>query len=423
MKTEFQKKKLKNGATLITVPQSHTGSATIIVGFPVGSRYETEKINGISHFIEHMMFKGTKRRPTSRDISVEIDRLGAEWNAFTSKEWTVYYIKIDASKLDCATDMLEDMVFHSVFDKEEFEREKGVINEELRMYEDTPTRDVQEEFELLMHASSPLGYKIGGTPEIINALSRKDMVDYRDRFYHHDKMVIAVAGAYSAKQLAFVEQSFGKGKKSGPTSAYIGSKPGMSTDQVRLKFKDTDQVHVALGFPAYKKGDPRIPALALLQNIMGGTMSSRLFVEVREKRGLAYRVRTDVETYRDCGNTYVHAGLHTARLDEALAVIVAELKKVAAKGVTAKELADAKGNVRGSMILSLEDSSNVAQYFLEQQLLLGKMRTPEDKLAEYEAVTREDVARVAKEIFRFSHAKIAVIGPFEDAKRFERFLR
>ncbi len=422
MKTEFQKKKLANGATYITVPQDHTASATIIVGFPVGSRYEEERINGISHFIEHLMFKGTKRRPTSKDITQEIDGVGAEWNAFTSKEWTVYYIKIDSSKLLLAADLLEDMLFHSLFDAKEFEREKGVINEELRMYEDTPTRTVQEEFEIIMHEGSPLGYRIGGTPEIINALTRKDMVTYRDRFYHHDKMVVAVAGNYTEKQSAAIAALFGKGRKKGPMPAFKKNMPAASKDRVHLKFKQTDQVHVALGFPAYKKGDARIPALALLQSIMGGSMSSRLFVEVREKRGLAYRVRTDIETYRDCGNTYIHAGLHTERIDEALRVIVDELHKVATKGVTAKELAYAKGNVRGSMILALEDSSTVAQMFLEQQLLLGKVRTPEQKLADYEAVTREDIQKVAAEVFDFSKAKIAVIGPFEDPKRFESFL-
>lgn len=423
MQTYFDKKTLKNGATLITIPQENTGSATILVAFPVGSRYEVEKINGISHFIEHMMFKGTKRRPTTKLISSEIDAAGAEWNAFTSKEWTLYYIKIDASKLEMAADMLEDMLFHSLFDEKEFQREKGVINEELRMYEDTPTRDVQEEFELIMHENSPLAYKIGGHPNIINALTRKQMITYRDRFYTHEKMVIGVAGAVTPKQVQFVEKLFGSRGKKGKPQSFDPSRPGTAAHNVRLKFKSTDQVHVALGFPAYKKDDTRMNALSLLQNIMGGTMSSRLFIEVRERRGLAYRVRTDVEGYRDCGNTYIHAGLHTERVDEALKVIVAELKKVASKGVTARELDYAKGNVRGSTILSLEDSSAVGQYFVEQQLLLGKIKTPEERLKEYEAVTREDIKRVAKEIFDFKRAKMSVIGPFEETARFEKFLR
>ena len=423
MNTPYHITELKNGATLITIPQESTSAATIFVGFPVGSRYVTKRINGISHFIEHMMFKGTKRRPSTKHITEAIDACGAEWNAFTSKEWTVYYIKIDAAHVEKAADLLEDMLFHSKFDVKEFEREKGVINEELRMYEDTPVRDVQEEFELLMHEGSPLAYKIGGTPKIINALTRKDMVDYRDRFYHHNKMVIGVAGAMSDAQVVQVKKIFSKGEKKGRKPKHKSSIAASSKQRVRLKYKNTDQVHVALGFPAYKTGDRRLPALAVLLNILGGTMSSRLFIQVRERRGLAYRVRASKETYHDTGNVYIHAGLHTARIEQALTVIVSELKKVAKSGVSAKELKHAKGNVHGSTVLTLEDSANVAQYFVEQQLLRGKINTPEQQLAKIDAVTREDVQRVAKRVFNFAKAKLAIIGPFEDAKQFEKFLK
>ena len=423
MKTEYSVEQLKNGATVVVAPQHDTRSATIFVGFPVGSRYETKRINGVSHFIEHMMFKGTKRRPKSKDITLEIDRKGAQWNAFTSKEWTVYYIKIDAEHIVDAADIIEDMVFHSLFDREEFEREKGVINEELRMYEDTPSRDVQEELELELHAGSPLAYKIGGTPKEINALTRKDMVEYRDKFYHHDKMVVGLAGAVNEEQVAQVKKLFGKGKKTGRKVKYKASKPGVSKTTVRLKYKETDQVHVALGFPALKNGDPKLPALDVLLKIMGGSMSSRLFSEVRERRGLAYVVRAIKETYADTGNVYIHAGLHTERIDEALKVIVRELKKVAAKGVSAKELADAKMAMRGGTVLALEDTANVAQFFVEQQLLLGSIKTPEQKLAAIDKVTREDVQKIAAGIFTMSKAKLAIIGPFDDAKRFEKHLK
>ncbi len=419
---EYNKKRLENGATLITVPLKSTSSVTIFIGFPVGSRYESKRINGASHFIEHMMFKGTKRRPTTKDISMEIDGAGAQWNAFTSKEVTAYYIKIDSARLEEAGDLWEDVLFHSKFDTREFEKEKGVINEELRMYEDTPLRDVQEEFEVLMHEGSALGYKIGGTPDIINALKRVDLIKYRDKFYHHNKMVVCVAGNYSEKQIDFIEKLFAKGNKKGAMPKFQLSRPGKSKVNVRLKYKDTDQVHIALGFPAYKKGDKRLLALSLLQNIMGGTMSSRLFREVREKRGLAYSVRTDIEAYRDCGNTYVHAGLHTQRIDQAVEVIVRELKKVAEKGVTSKELKYAKGNARGGTILALEDSSAVANYFAGQQLLLDKIKTPGQKLEELEKATCADVQKVAKEIFDFKKVKMAVIGPFKDKKKFEKLL-
>ncbi len=422
MHTKYQKKKLKNGATLVAMPQEHTSSVTIFVGFPVGSRFEDARINGTSHFIEHMMFKGTERRPHTKDITTEIDAAGAQWNAFTSKEWTVYYIKIDSSRLEDAADLIEDMLFHSKFENDEFQREKGVINEELRMYEDTPARDVQEEFELIMHEGSPLSYKIGGTPEIINALTRDDLVNYRDKFYHHDKMVVGVSGHYSEDQLAKVETIFEKGEKKGGTPEMLTSQAADAKDIVRLKYKKTDQVHIALGFPAFKRGDDRLPALSLLQVIMGGSMSSRLFIEIRERRGLAYRVRTDIEVYHDTGNTYVHAGLHTERIDQALEVLVAELKKVAANGVTEQELEHAKGNVRGSMILALEDSATVAQFFVEQELLAPETFTPEQKLAKIDAVTLSDIQEVAKEVFDFTKAKLAVIGPFDDPKRFEKFL-
>ncbi len=423
MKTEYSVEKLKNGATVVVAPQHDTRSATIFVGFPVGSRYETKRINGISHFIEHMMFKGTKRRPKSKDITLEIDRKGAEWNAFTSKEWTVYYIKIDAAHIVDAADIIEDMVFHSKFDAEEFEREKGVINEELRMYEDTPSRDVQEELELELHAGTPLAYKIGGTPKIINALTRKDMVDYRDKFYHHDKMVVGIAGAASDEQVAEIKKLFGKGKKTGKRVKPKAAKEGVSDVKVRLKYKETDQVHIALGFPALAMGDPQLPALNVLLKIMGGSMSSRLFSEVRERRGLAYVVRARKECYLDDGNVYVHAGLHTERIDQALKVIVKELKKVAEKGVSKKELEDAKMAMRGGTVLALEDSANIAQFFVEQQLLEGSIKTPEQKMATIDKVTAAQVQRVAKKIFKMNKAKLAIIGPFNDAKRFEKLLK
>ncbi len=412
--------KLSNGATLITVPESHTQAVTVLVLFPVGSRYETPELNGISHFIEHMMFKGTTKRPSTLVLSRELDAVGAEYNAYTSKDYTGYYVRIDAAHLELALDIVSDMLWNSLFDAEELEREKGVIAEELHMYEDNPLMHIDEFLEEKMFDGSPLGWKIGGTDKIISKFDHDAMVQFRDRFYTPDKMCVAVAGKMPDDIAVRAEHWFGGHQRERSEDTKFIEHTFKSTDvKTVIKWKETEQAVLALGMPAYAYTDPRSSALNLIHTILGGSMSSRLFIEVRERRGLAYVIRTDVSPYHETGMFSVHMGLLPSRVDEALTTVMSELKKIKELGVTPEELKMAKDHIRGKMTLSLENSSALAEWFSKQYVLKGEIETPEQRMAKLDAVTLEDIRAVASDVINEEKFCLAVIGPFKDASVFD----
>ncbi len=411
----FSISQLSNGATFLKVPVSSTQSATVLVIFPVGSRYETLELNGIAHFIEHMMFKGTARRPTTQILSRELDALGAEYNAYTSKDHTGYYVHIDAKYLDTALDIVSDMLWNSLYDEKEIEREKGVIAEELHMYEDNPLMHIDECLEEKMFEGSPLGWKIGGTDAVITTFTRQQMVDFRDRFYTPDKMCVVVAGSLPTDIDVKVEHYFGAAIRNKSNEVFCVPHVFAATSSaVRLKWKETEQAVVALGVSAYAYTDPRVYALQVLHVILGGTMSSRLFIEVRERRGLAYMVRTDVSPYHETGMFAIYMGLLPARVPEALHTVRSEIAKLCDTGITPKELAQAKTHIRGKMTLSLEDGSAMAAWYGKQYVLKGRVHTPQQELEKIDAVTREDAANVARDIFLADRMRLAVVGPFKE---------
>jgi len=416
----YKKLTFPNKTRLLLIPYHDTEAITILFLFGVGSRYESANINGVSHFIEHLMFKGTKKRPTTLDISRDLDRVGAEFNAMTSKDYTGYYIKISQAHKDLAVDILSDMLLHSKFDAKEIDRERGVIVEEINMYHDNPIMCIESLFEEAVFAGNPLGADVAGPAEVIKKVSRKEILAYRDRFYRPDNLVIAVAGKIDDALRADIEKKFIA--KATIPAAPLPRFAEYTTDQVvpriKLQFKETKQVQLAFGFPAFGYHDKRAYALHLLSIILGGNMSSRLFVSVREKRGLCYFVRCSPNFYQDTGNLMIQSGLDKGRLDEALTVIQKELIKIKNKGVTVKELRDAKEFLRGKIVLALEDSSNLAEFFAKQELLLGTMMTPEQKMKKYAAVKLGDIRAVAREIFQQPKANLAVIGPFTDEKDF-----
>ncbi len=410
----FKKSELQNQSTLITIPNANTQAVTVLVMFPVGSRYETQELNGISHFIEHMMFKGTKKRPTTLDISKELDGLGAEYNAYTSKDYTGYYVRIDATKLETALDIVSDMLWNSVFDAEEIEREKGVIAEELHMYEDNPMRDIEEFLEEQLFSGSPLGWKIGGTDKIIHKFTREQMVGFRDRFYTPDQMTVVVAGNTPDNISERAEHYFGGAEREASQDIDYIKHEFVESPQVAVKWKDTEQAVMMVGFPAYSYTDKKLYALKLLHVILGGTMSSRLFIEIRERRGLAYVVRSDVSPYHETGAFSVKVGLLPEKSGDALKAIIGELKKIQENGVTEEELAQAKQNLRGRVMLSLENSSSLAEWYAHQWSLKGIMDTPEEQLAKLDEVTLDNILEVAQEVIQFDKMKVATIGPFKD---------
>lgn len=409
----YHQYQLKNKTNIYLVPQSDTKSVTVMIMYPVGSRYESEKMRGVSHYVEHLMFKGTKKRPNTLVLTREIDRLGAQYNAFTGKEYTGYYIKADAQYTETALDILSDMLHHSVFDAKEMEREKTVIVEEIKMYNDNPLMNIENIFEEVMYDGCPMGLDIAGTEKHVLGYKRPDVLAYRDRYYQPSNMHVIVAGAVNDKTKQFIETYFGKAKeKQNVSKAFKPAAFGSSkkADRIKIQRKQTDQAQLMLGFPAFSYNDKNNDVLTVLNTILGGSMSSRLFIRIRERLGLAYMIRSAQESYRDIGHSYIRVGLDPKNINKAIAAIQKEIVKLIEKGVTKRELADAKTHIRGGLTLSLENSSSVANWFAEEALFANKIDTPEEHLAAIDAVTQEDVQRIAKKVFVPTKMRVAIIG-------------
>lgn len=397
------------------VPFSGTQAATVLVLTKIGSRNEELNVWGGSHFIEHLMFKGTKRRPNTIDISKILDRYGAQYNAYTGKDLTGYYVKIDGEKVDLAVDLLHDMLFHSKFDEKEMEREKKVIVEEIKMYEENPIMHLEDLLEQAMFDGSQLGREIAGTVESVTKMKRDDVISYRDQFYIPSEMVVVIAGNVPKDAKELLEKSFGKVKEreEPPSILPFGATPERDTPRVMRQNKPLEQIQIGIGFSTVGRDHEDISAINLLAKILGGSMSSRLFIELRERRGLCYSIRATAEAYEDVGMFQVRAGLDAKRLNLATKTIFAELKKIRKHGVSAEELSSAKDNVEGSLKLALENSSNQAEFVARQELFLKKVKTPDEKIAQYNKVTQKDVQRVAQEIINFKKVSIAAIGPYK----------
>ncbi len=410
----FTTHKLKNGARVVLAPFAGTEAATVLVMFKVGSRNEDLKVWGGSHFIEHLMFKGTKKRPETMDITRELDRYGAEFNAYTGKDLTAYYVKITGERLPIAVDLLEDMLFHSKYDGKEMTKEKKVIQEEIKMYEENPIMHLEDMLEEAMFDGHVLGRNIAGTSETMTKMKRDDVIKYRDQFYVPENMVLIVSGKVPKDILKLLEAGFGKiahAKRASFEDVYIGTKH--SGLPVRRQEKPLEQIQVALGFPIPGRAHDDSYSLKILSTILGGTMSSRLFIQVREKRGLCYTVRASVEQYDDVGLLSVRAGLDAKRLPLAAKTIIAELKKIAKDGVTSKELSDAKEHWRGAFTLQLEDSSARAEFFGRQELFENKVETLDERMNRVNSVKAADVKRVAREFLNPGKMSLAVIGPYK----------
>lgn len=414
---------LKNGLRLITVPMPQVESLTVMVGVGAGSRFETRATNGLAHFIEHMAFKGTKKRPTTKQIATEVESVGGEFNAFTDKEFTGYYLKLAAQHKILAFDILSDILTNSLLKQEEIEREKGVIIEELNLYEDTPYRRIWDVFIRLMYGDNPMGWDIAGQKETIRQISRPDFLAYLKRLYYPKNMVVIVAGKINQSEAyKLTHQFFTLPQKVGEkTSKSI--KISQNQARVKLVNKKTEQAHFCLGVPAYELKHHDRHALAVLASILGGGMSSRLFLEIRERRGLAYYVDCAPELFTDSGYLMARAGVKTEKLPEAIKVMLSELIKITTKKPPAKEVAKAKEYNKGGLILALEDSRAVASRYAYQILLEKEIRTLKQTLALIDKVTPEDVLRVAKDLLRPEKLNLAIIGPYKDQSPFEKLLK
>ncbi|HUD04396.1 MAG TPA: pitrilysin family protein [Patescibacteria group bacterium] len=422
---KYQRKVLKNGLRIITIPMPSFESATAMVMVGAGSRYETKKNNGISHFLEHMAFKGTTKRPTAQDIAGLIDGVGGEFNAFTSEEVTGYFVKAGANHVELCLDVLSDMLQHSKLDQVEIDREKGVILEERNLYEDTPAQNISDVYKQLLYGDTPLGWNIVGTPEVIKSINRQNFVDYMGSLYSPQNITVVIAGGIETKKAEeLVEQYFGQ-MKPFDIVKYKKQQENQIKPALYIKQKNTEQVHIGLGFRTVSTHNEEKHVLSVLAAILGGGMSSRLFSEVREKRGLAYYVRTGAEHYQDVGFLVSTAGLDPKRVDEGIEVIVEQYAKISSSkpGISKQELSKAKEFLKGHFVLGLEDSRSVAGLFAQSEILEKKIETPEQLIAKIDKVTMDQVEAAAKKYFKEAQLNLAIIGNFPDRQRFEKLLK
>jgi len=422
-KMDYKKTTLKNGLRIITVPMKGTETVTVMVMVGTGSRYESDKEAGISHFIEHMLFKGTEKRPDTLTISEELDSIGGEFNAFTSKDKTGYYAKVDAKHLEKSLDVVSDIYLNSKLEQEEIEKEKGTIIQEISMYEDMPMRTVSDEFEKLLYDGNPLGRDIAGSKETVASFSRKDFVRYMKKFYLASDTVVCVAGKITdEKKIVNEVKEYFDGMRDGKKPVFRKLKELQKKPQISIKNKKTDQTQLLVGTRAYHQNHPDRFALGLLATILGANMSSRLFIEVREKRGLAYYVRTSADMYQDCGYIATQAGVEHKKLKPALQTILEQYEKISMEKVGEKELQKAKDYIKGKSVMGFEASDEVAMFFIEQEVHKDKIMTLDDIFEKIDAVTPDDILRVAKDVFRNDKLNLAVIGPHKNKKELEKIL-
>jgi len=416
--TTYERHVLDNGLRVLTAPMPQAQSVTCMVMLAAGSRYETPDTNGIAHFSEHMFFKGTERRPSARQIAGEIDAIGGEFNAFTGKEYTAYYVKCAAEHRDVALDVLVDMLRNSRFEPEEIEREKGVIVEEMNMYFDTPRDYIGGVYEALLYGDQPLGWDIIGRKETVRDATRDTFMSYLGEWYHPARMVVGIGGRLGDGLLERITELLGD-LPARDTGAPAPTAP-QRNGRVKVFTKQSDQAHLILGVPSFPLVHPDRYALQVLSNVLGGGMSSRLFSEVRERRGLAYYVFGLNHSYTDAGSLYAQAGVDINRIDEAVTTILAELRTIAAEPVPEDELRKAKNFAKGRFVLQLENPQGLILFGLRREVLEQDAPNVEEVLAGLEAVTADDVGRVARELIADERLRLAVIGPFDDAERFER---
>jgi predicted Zn-dependent peptidase len=418
----FERTTLANELRVLTAPLPHAQSVACFVMLATGSRYEHAENRGIAHFAEHMFFKGTERRPTSRDLTTLIDGIGGEFNAFTSKEYTGYYVRCAGERRDTALDVLLDMLRHSRFDLEEIEREKGVILEEMNMYQDTPRDHIGTVYETLMFGDNPLGWETLGTKETIKAASRETFLEYVDEWYTPERMVVGISGMVGSDLTPMLEELLGDMVPNGdrrPAPAQLDRTPG---PHVAVHHKDADQAHLILGVPSYPIEHPDRYALQMLSAVLGSGMSSRLFLEVRERRGLAYYVHGINHSYTDAGSLLAQAGVDIKRIDEAITVVVEQFTRMAEEEVGEEELEKSRALVKGRFVLRTEAPQGLIMYGLNREVLEGATLEPAELLARIDAVTAADVQRVARDLIAKDKLHLAVIGPFEDEGHFTDLL-
>ncbi len=414
---------LDNGLTVVLAPMSDQRTATALILVETGSKYETKEKNGISHFLEHMCFKGTSERPDQLVISRELDGMGAEYNAFTGHEYTGYYAKVAAQHLPQALDLLSDIYCHSLFKEEDIEKEKHAIVGEIDMYEDMPMRKVHDLFMTLLYGDQPAGWEIAGPKDLVTTFTRADFLSYRAMHYVPSATTVIVAGKFDARKILSLLKKQFSGLESGKKFGKQKTQDTQGSPAVAIQEKDSDQTHLVVGVRSYPLKHKDYAVLGVMAAVLGGGMSSRLFQKVRTEMGLGYYVRAGNDSFTDHGIFAASAGVVNARAAEAVTAILAEFKRLKTDLVPSVELKKAKDMMAGRLFLGLESSDEIAEFYGAQRVLKKTLKTPEEVLARIEKVTAQDIRRVARDIFVTEHLNCALIGPWKDEQVFQSILR
>ncbi len=406
---KYKIKTLSNQAPLITVPLKSSTTATVLVIFKTGSKYENRENNGLSHFVEHMFFKGTKRYPNTLALSSALDSLGGEYNAFTSKEYTGYWIKVASSKLTVALGIINDMLLNSKFDSQEIEREKGVIIEELNMYEDNPLMHIEDVFETCLYGDSPAGWDTIGTKKNIRSFRREDFINYVKTQYGARSMFLIITGKINQTAENRASLLFSKF----PDNLWqnkLAVREKQFKPQLKIVHKKTDQTNLSLGVRTYSANHAQALKVKLLSVILGGSMSSRLFINLRERHGLAYYVRTSSEVYTDSGYLTTQAGVPAAKVKEAVKIILTEYKKITQTLISDSELRRAKDLLQGRSLLQMEATDNLAIWYAHQAIFHQHLLSPQEFLRRIKKITAVELRNTAKKIFVNKGLNLAIIG-------------
>jgi len=411
---------LKNGIRVLAQNRPDSFSTSVLGLVKTGSRNEDEDISGISHFIEHMAFKGTKRRPSAIAISKEVDSMGASWNASTGREITTYQIKADNRHFENSLDILNDIAFHSLFAEKDVKKEKGAIVEEINMYEDDPGSLVYNFFDKIIYKNVRMAREVLGTRDSVSKVTENKIKLYHDKYYRAGNVVVSLVGNLPKDYLELIDEHFHSVSK-GITDYKKESLNPSYDRRVYLKSKDTEQTHAMLGVEAFAQNDKDRYALNVLTTILGGYTSSRLWDEIREKRGLAYAIWSGVHRGSDTGFLVAKAGLNTDRAEEAIRIMKDELLSIA-DTVDEEEVMRAKDNIKGMMALSEENSMTVAGSTGRKEILGEEVLTLEQRMKKFEKITRQDIKRVADKFIKQDKMKLAIIGPFQDEQKFVKIL-
>ena len=411
-KTEY---KLNNGLKVLFLDTQAFPSIATLLLVGAGSRYENQKNNGIAHFFEHMAFKGSQKYPSSLQIATLLDSLGSQQNAFTGKDHTGYWIKAPLEHFPTVIDVLADMIMHSLLASEEIEREKGVIIEEINMYEDLPQYKVWDVFESLLFPKNALGYPTTGTKATVSSFNRQTFTQYMDSLYRPNNCVLVVAGGIKGQEkqmLAQIKEKFSSWKKA-KVMQFTDTKPKQRGPEAQFFVKDTQQAHFVLGYPSFSRYDKNKYVLNVLATLLGGGMSSRLFYELRERRGLCYYIQSGMELYQETGYVFTRAGVSVKKdkIEQAVELIIKEQQKITNAKFTDKELSKAKEMIKGRTILALEDSFDLASFF-GKRLLFGQ-NEPDlaTILAKIDKVNLKQVRDLALEIYQPDKLNFALISP------------